>query len=1036
MIKRRSTINLLIIIVLGLCPLLWFKSGFLIKSEDIGIPLNYGEWTNYLFSWFGQRATGIYPVDNFAAIFFLSLPAVLQKAGLSIIASQKIQFIFWFMLSGFSIYYLIVALNKGKHPNSLIVLPAVVFYMFNLYLEPVWLGFNIANLSAYVGIPFLAGLVINAINSKRYFKYLSLAGLLGIILSGVGVNPPIMYVAVLFMVLWLAYCFIIHVIKIKTVTPARFITFVLFLVLIVTLVNAFWIYPQAKRLLHSTELKPLTEYKETVEEGIKERSKHTSLLNVSRFQAAWTWYEDYEDDPYVLYSEFYKKNKFFILLSIIPVIIVFLSCFNLKGQVYLPFYILLSLAGIIFATGIHAPFSTLNTFLVKYIPGFWMIRSPWYKWSLFTVLGFSVCIYYLAKKVFSLWPKQKLTFSFLSVFVSVLFLIYAFPIASGRMFTSEEERHYIPPQHIKIPAYVFEAAQWFNNQKDFYRIMLLHSNARRITDWGYSGYEPVLSYFTHKPLIVPIAADSYGSPYSIPKFKNLLYRWLYIDKEGKSERESLVNVKRQNSDKVAISILPMFNIKYLLYEGDIRWSFYDHYESPEFIEAKLALQKGVNLVKKFGKWKIYEIDKKLDHIYAASKINILDGDLEMLEALSRTNLLNYNNVFAHDIDDSFFVYIKKLNLIDKTFFYNRVNFDNETRKNSYTLLSTKDADIFSIKDVPDAAAGRNIEMKFNKDTYELYQINERNYYSFKADGSALEAEIVNNGNSDTLINLRLNCLNGSDKFIDVYLNDCLIKRIFVEKSENNDIKLESLNIKSGHNYITFSAPRSEDNSITAFASNINYYCYEFITSLNFAKNGNYLVELYTFPVNQVEDLDKSKEFYVNDNVLRLDYNESNTAYTSTKKAKFYRGKNVIRFLRQKQEDYYVLIRPLSSPQDNEFFELKFHFLNPVEYEVEFDGIDAECLFLFFNEAYDSNWIAADRQTNNVIINHFTANGYANGWLLNELQNNGQTKYVMLKYKIQDQFYAGLRISSPIIIICFIGTVVIFFSGLNNKRKRF
>ncbi|MCK4518718.1 MAG: hypothetical protein KAU12_01235, partial [Candidatus Omnitrophica bacterium] len=290
--------------------------------------------------------------------------------------------------------------------------------------------------------------------------------------------------------------------------------------------------------------------------------------------------------------------------------------------------------------------------------------------------------------------------------------------------------------------------------------------------------------------------------------------------------------------------------------------------------------------------------------------------------------------------------------------------------------------------------------------------------------------------SDTLINLRLNCLNGSDKFIDVYLNDCLIKRIFVEKSENNDIKLESLNIKSGHNYITFSAPRSEDNSITAFASNINYYCYEFITSLNFAKNGNYLVELYTFPVNQVEDLDKSKEFYVNDNVLRLDYNESNTAYTSTKKAKFYRGKNVIRFLRQKQEDYYVLIRPLSSPQDNEFFELKFHFLNPVEYEVEFDGIDAECLFLFFNEAYDSNWIAADRQTNNVIINHFTANGYANGWLLNELQNNGQTKYVMLKYKIQDQFYAGLRISSPIIIICFIGTVVIFFSGLNNKRKRF
>ncbi|MFH1855869.1 MAG: hypothetical protein ABH836_01400, partial [Candidatus Omnitrophota bacterium] len=101
---RRFIFNLIIIFVMGLASLLWFKGGFLIKSEDVGLPLNFSEWKSYAYCWFNQRAAGTYPIDNFAALFFLALPALLQKAGLTILAAQKIHFIFWFLLPGFCLY--------------------------------------------------------------------------------------------------------------------------------------------------------------------------------------------------------------------------------------------------------------------------------------------------------------------------------------------------------------------------------------------------------------------------------------------------------------------------------------------------------------------------------------------------------------------------------------------------------------------------------------------------------------------------------------------------------------------------------------------------------------------------------------------------------------------------------------------------------------------------------------------------------------------------------------------------------------------
>ena len=1020
-------INVLIIIILGLVPLLWFKDNQLIKSEDLSIPLSLSEWRSYLYSWFNQRATGTYPIDNFAALFFLFMPAFLQKIGLSILSAQKIQFIFWFMLSGFSIYYLLASFERGKHPRPLIVLPAVVFYMFNLYLEPVWLGFNIANLSAYVGLPFLAGFVINAIHTKRYLKYLSLAGLLGLILSGVGVNPPIMYVVVCFMALWLIYCFVIHVIKTKQITAVRFISFVLLLVLIITLVNAFWIYPQANRLLNSSELKPLSTYKESVEEGIRERSKYSSLLNVLRFQAAWTWYEYYEDDPYVLYSDFYQHNKLFIILSILPVLIVFLSAFNLKGQVYLPFFISLSIIGIIFAAGIHAPFSAINTFLVKHLPGFWMIRSPWYKWSLFTTLGFSVCMYYAAKRAFSLLSEKKIVVSFLSVAVSTLLLVYAFPIASGRMFTSKEERHYIPSNHIEIPPYVFDAAKWFDSQSDYYRIMVLNSSARRITDWGYAGYEPVLAYFTQKPIITPVMQASFGSAYSIPNFGNLLYNWLYIDKEHKDEKVKRLHISNQNSPYVAEKILPMFNVKYLLHEGDLRWDFYDSYESPEFVADKLKLQKGVKLDKVFGKWKIYSINKTLPHSFLADKVNIIYGDVECFEALSRTPIFEYNNVFKAHMSASLVEQLKSDNLISKVIYYNQDTLCAKYKASEYLLLDTDNKELFYKKEVAGQIAGKKIKIRFLPESYSEKD-DEKKLNFFKNNKAPMILEVDLKQKKPSRVNLKLTSFSqGQDRFIDIYLNDKLIKKFYSKRNAESIIKLEALTLSPGKNILKLVPNDSEIRGKLSLADKVEIYTYEFNCDLTIESDFRGSVSLYPKPIENLKSLPKAVTFKENDKTLKLAYNAKDSEYKSAA-YNITKGKKSISFLQYQDEGYYLLIAP-ESAQTSEIMPLEEFQMSPVSLKLCDKRYLSKWKFLFFLESYDPFWTAGlrgVRHSINKYETHFIGNGYANAWLLDGEQKVGQQLTIMLEYGVQRQFWAGLAVSTVIFIFCTLGLLLGIF----------
>ncbi len=1038
--NKRLLLNFLIIFILGLAPLLWFKDGYLIKSEDVGLPLNFTEWKAYAYSWFNQRATGSYPIDNFSALFFLFLPALLQKLGFSIVSAQKFQFIFWFMLSGASIYYLLFSILNRRHPHPSIALCVVGFYMFNLYLEPIWLGFNIANISAYVAMPILMGLFVNGLKTNQVLKYVCLAGIVAILLSGIGVNPPIAYVCISIFILWFLYNFIILVLLKKELSAKRFLKFLTLFILIILLVNAFWIYPQGMRLLKSTQIGPLVSYKESVQQGIKERSKDTSFLNVLRLQGAWTWYAEYEE-PYVLYSEFYQKNAFFLILGIIPAICAFLSIFNLRSSIFAPFFIIIALLGIIFSCGIHPPFSFIYKICLKVIPGFWIIRSPWYKWSLLTVLGFAVMIGIFIDWLIQRIRRAPLGSIIIPVLIFVAIMVYAYPIITGRMFATEEEREFLPPNYIKIPHYVYDASRWLSEKRDFFRIMVLPSMGRRITDWGYTGYEPVISYFTEKPLITPVVEGIFGSPYHIPNMDNLLYKWLYlnIDKTNTDERKKLKDLRLQKSHMIASKVLPLFNIGYLLYERDIRWDFYDRYESPELISNKLAMQRDLRFERSFGRWDFYLLENKIPHIYTTKKIIFLNGDIRAFEPLSRTDLFNYHIVFEKDLPSSLLNLLQRENLFDIEIHYNNKDISNEINRNPCFLFSTEEDNIFYKKEVPDEEIRQYLNFYFIEDTY-YRDTTSKKILWIKGPGLPLKLKIINQSQDIIRTNLKFSCKSfRMRRGLYVYLNDELVQKNMLEADKDSEVRLIDLKLEPGINILSFATNQKSilHNGLKrgiSFSKDFIFYANEFNINLKIPFNNRFYIYLYPYPVDDINYLPASKKIVVNQKRFNLRFNRRKIEYIHKEAISLKEGLNSIRFIHHRGEGYYLLLVPESLKMTRRLNPVKVLDKSPVRYKLEVNCQEDSNFFLIFNESYDDKWqayILKPDGRRKIISNHFIINGYANGWYVSKIEKSGQPVIIVIKYAPQNQFWIGLLASIPTFLSCIL---VIFIQPIIRRKK--
>lgn len=495
-----------IVLLAALAPLFWIKSGHVAKAEDFILPMNLDQWVEFFSTWQTRVGFGSSPDDRLPALFFLFWPALFRALGASIELAQRLQFVFWCLAAGLSMYMLMRYLTKSRIAWSV----ASLIYMFNFYQEPIWQGVNIANLSALVAMPLALAITIRFAAGARLLPSVTLLALTSVIGSGVGANPPMALIAMVPVPLYMIAYFTHRLVTGQRAAAIRMLTFACVSLVVVALINAYWLIPQSYGLLSGG---PGQNFIGRTKTGafaqLVNLSKSTGPTNVWRLQGAWTWYGGHLGIPYVPYSSFYLLNPIAIVASFVFPVLTFTGFLAAKGR-KLVFFTGIGMLGLILSMGVNGPFGSIYAWLWDNIPLFWVVRSPWYKATALTILGFAPLagigvartISYLSNALPKISPVQpKLVRRTLIVLFLLYFVGYNAPILRGAFFMDRPADSPLPGLQVRLPDHLNAAAEWLDTQPGDFRVLALPPTLRQTTDWGFTSYIPAIGELTQTPFI-------------------------------------------------------------------------------------------------------------------------------------------------------------------------------------------------------------------------------------------------------------------------------------------------------------------------------------------------------------------------------------------------------------------------------------------------------------------------------------------------------------------------------------------------------
>lgn len=627
--KKHFWQDMLIIFILGLTPLLWFKGGIVVAGSDAGYPLfdPIRFFLERLFVWDARVNCGMDSAIYPTSLFFHSVQAFFSWLGFSLQNSQKLLFVFWFNLIGLSIYYLISVIQHEK-PDRIQRLTAVFFYAFNPLLFNVWEVGQAANLSAYVAMPVILALLIQALERRMsYFKAVCVIGIFSVIVSEIGASPSIIAIPALLFFFYSLLFFAKQILSGASLKSLfQSLAFLLGVFAVFVLINAYWWMPYLKEICDKLAFKLGSDLEVfNLANWLTGISTYTSFFNVARFQGAWDWYWGWKDEPYVPYAHYYFSNIFLILISVFVPILASLALL-VRRNFYTIFFAFVAVVGNLLAMGAHMPYGNIFLWLTRNCPFFSVFRSPYYKFSLATALAYAYLVTVVLSVLYNkIKNSQRLQTALgarktsrLAAIIIILAIssnfIYNFPMLTGQVIKMHENGKLFS-LGLRVPPYAYEFAEWMEAQesnKETYRIMALPEENLDCYRWGYVAPPHLLNLLVTKPVLW----GSTGSEYTDT------IRKIYYD--------ALYNYKTDNTSK----ILRLLNVKYLFLPNDVWYDFYGDADSPEFVRERLAFQKNIKFSRRFGEWELYEVDESSSAIYAASGVHVVCGGMDCLAALA------------------------------------------------------------------------------------------------------------------------------------------------------------------------------------------------------------------------------------------------------------------------------------------------------------------------------------------------------------------------------------------------------------------
>jgi len=431
-----------IIVLIGLVPLLWFKTGCFIAGGDSSLYLAPDALIkDYSTAWNPSLNGG--DCNSFICVLtpLVYFWLILKKIGLSNVLIEKLFFITLWLSTALVIYLLAKKISIQEDRNSRIVgVFAALAYLFNPHtmISPIDYIVRLV----YLGMPLLFLLVIKALNSRNYLKYGVSFGLATFVTASAWANPAAAIVIFFPSLLLLFFKLVFGRHRGQTIKVAVLclIFFYLF--------NAWW--------LHSF-IFTLMEKAETIQKAVSgwNVTNSTKIHEVFRFMGLWAFRSGHFNMPYYPYHEVYYKFPIVLLTYFAPIMVMTLFLSKGKLSKIVIFLAFLFITGVFLAKGTNTPFGQIYKFLFAHVPGFWIFREPFAKFTPLVVFSMSILFGLAVSNILTVISKNsRLKKRKILVVISfaLIVIISAFPLLSDTCIW-----HYwngsMRTMHTKIPGY-------------------------------------------------------------------------------------------------------------------------------------------------------------------------------------------------------------------------------------------------------------------------------------------------------------------------------------------------------------------------------------------------------------------------------------------------------------------------------------------------------------------------------------------------------------------------------------------------------
>ena len=611
MIKKAKTllssnkINLIIILIIGLLPLTWFRPGSSISTLDLDFPLSTTQLSQNIVRYYSLWDIAPPGKANSRALAQLPYQAfiiTLSKIGLSLVAIQKILFCLWFAISGLSMYWLTTTVMNKEDKRS-IGLFSALFYMLNPYaMVFLWPTLTLS-IFLYSLFPLILALFIKGLKSRNNnFLYVFLICVVSLVVLPAFSNPA--YAVIFWLILFSYYIFFMFTNWQNKDSIKYSFKFTISLIFIWGIFNIWWILP----LFHGFSQEMAGASQEIIGKSaldvLRISSLKSTLLNVFRLGGDWMFTESFRGDLYYPYSPVYNTAPFVLLSFLIPILVVTPFLSKKVRNINLIYFGCLVLLGLFLVKGPNAPFGGIYTWLFTHFPIFGIFRNHYEKFGILVALSYAILfacglssIFYLIEERFE---RTLLSFMLMALVAISILGIYSWPFWTGEVISSGGK--ILRSAHTIVPDYYEGADNYLKKQGKGFRLFTLPlsklAHAAYDWDYGYTGADPSLWLFSN-PTIARTTSSSYRLPLQV----------------GEMFTEESTNATGK--------IVGLLNVKYILFHRDTNWEYIKDHSwwistTPQQYESILNNQEGIHFEKSFGKLDFYKISDEyfLPHVYA------------------------------------------------------------------------------------------------------------------------------------------------------------------------------------------------------------------------------------------------------------------------------------------------------------------------------------------------------------------------------------------------------------------------------------